>query len=76
MEKFAFSDLPTGQVLGKAVLVNVKKYKNSEEFNNDKDKHLASEAYGKYGFILSDIKRIKPFGYNGKLGFWNCDIII
>jgi len=71
MEKFRFKELPTGQILGKATLVDVKKYENPEEFNLDKDKHLASEDYGQYGFLLTDIKRTNPINCNGKLGFWN-----
>jgi hypothetical protein len=73
MKEFKFDKLPYGQIVGMANLTDVKKYKNEEEHNNDKALHLASGEWGCYGFILADIKRIKPIPCNGKLGFWNFD---
>lgn len=70
MKEFGFKDLPIGKIVGKAKLVDVKKYKNDEEGQKDKDKHLADIKWGKYGFILEDAKRIEPIGARGKLGFW------
>ncbi len=70
MEKFGFEDLPCGFIVGKAELVNVKEYKDSEEFKKDKNLHLADESLERYGFILKNIKRIKPIKARGKLGFW------
>ncbi|MFQ5532023.1 MAG: ASCH domain-containing protein [Candidatus Nanoarchaeia archaeon] len=71
MKKFGFSDLPLGCIVGKAKLVEVKKYKNKEELRRDKAKHLASGEFGKYGFILKDVERLpKSIKYNGNLGFW------
>lgn len=71
MIKFGFVDLPKGVITGKATLVDVKKYEDSNEFLKDKNKHLASLDYGNYGFILEKPKRIKPISAKGKLGFWN-----
>ncbi len=74
MEDFGFKKLPCGFILGKARLINVKKYKNKKELEKDKDKHLASEEWGKYGFILKDVKRVKPIPAKGNLGFWDFKI--
>ena len=70
MEKFGFSELPTGCIVGKVTLVDVKRYESSEEFWSDKDKHLASMEWGIYGFLLENAQRIKEIPCNGKLGFW------
>ncbi len=71
MEDFGFKELPCGFIVGKARLVDVKIYKNDDEFLKDKDKHLASKEWGQYGFILKDVERIKPIPAKGNLGFWN-----
>ena len=67
-------NLPNGFILGKAKLVDVKKYNSKEEFEKDKDKHLASEEFGNFGFILSDIQRISLIPAKGSLNFWNFEI--
>ncbi len=75
MEKFGFVDLPCGFIIGKAKLVCVKKYKNEEEHKKDCDKHLAESAWGNYGFILEDAKRLeKNIPAKGSLGFWEFEI--
>ena len=74
MEKFGFKDLPTGQIIGKAILVDVKDYEKTKDFEKDNDKHLASRNWGGFGFILKDAKRITPIKINGNLGFWNYDL--
>ncbi|MFH1889811.1 MAG: ASCH domain-containing protein [Nanoarchaeota archaeon] len=71
MKKFGFDNLPNGFVLGRANLVDVKKYIDGDDFLKDKKKHLATEEWGKYGFILDDVKRIKPISARGQLGFWD-----
>lgn len=71
MKKFGFSQLPVGCIIGKAKLINIKKYENNEQFKEDSDLHLASEEWGNYGFVLSDIKRIKSIQFKGNLKFWN-----
>ena len=70
MERFNFNDLPLGFILGKATLINVKKYENEEQHKKDKNLHLASSTWGNYGFILENPKRIKPIKAKGKLNFW------
>lgn len=74
MDKFAFSELPTGYIVGKAKLIDVKHYLNEEEHRKDSDKHLASTSWGKYGFILANASRVNPIPVNGKLNFWDFDL--
>lgn len=71
MKKFGFKDLPCGCIVGKAELADVKKYKNAEECDADKDLHLACMEWGNYGFILKNPKRVKNIFCKGNLGFWN-----
>ena len=70
MERFGFSDLPLGCIVGRARLLEVKEYKTDEEHIADKDKHLASSVWGKYGFVLCDVVRVEPTPAKGKLNFW------
>ncbi len=74
MHGFGFRDLPCGFIIGSAKLVDVKKYRNSEEFKKDRDLHLADESWGGYGFMLEDVKRIKEIPAKGNLNFWNFDL--
>lgn len=72
MKKFGFKNLPCGFILGKATLVDVKKYNNDKEHILDKDKHLADSVWGNYGFVLEDPKRIKKIiPVRGNLNFWD-----
>ena len=74
--------LPTGVIIGYADLIDVKEYKNKEDFLKDKNKHCSdtrllpefAKRPFKYGFILKNAKRIKPIPAKGKLGFWNYEI--
>jgi predicted transcriptional regulator len=70
MKKLGYDNLPSGVIVGKAKLVNVKKYLNQKDFKKDQNKHLATRDYGNYGFILENVKRIKEIPAKGKLGFW------
>ncbi|VVB79536.1 ASCH domain protein [uncultured archaeon] len=70
MERFGFKDLPLGAIVGKAKLVEVKEYKSEEEHRKDRDKHLASDFWGNYGFVLENAQRIKPIPARGNLNFW------
>ena len=70
MKKFGFDDLLLGYIIGEAELVDVKKYVSSKELIKDKDLHLADESWGSYGFILKNVKRIKPIKTKGALNFW------
>lgn len=71
MNKFGFTNLPLGKIVGKAFLTDVKKYQNEKEFLEDEDKHLASMDWGTYGFVLKNAERVKEIECDGKLGFWN-----
>jgi hypothetical protein len=77
MKKFGFKDneLVCGSILGKANLIDVKKYANDEEFNQDKDNHLASPEWGDFGFILENPVRFeKPIPAKGQLNFWDFEL--
>jgi len=75
MKKFGFKDLPCGFILGKANLMDVKIYDNEKEFLRDSDRHLASNMkFGKYGFIINNVKKIEPTEHKGKLGFFEISI--
>jgi|SRR3989344_9017081 len=71
MEKFGFKDLPSGFIVGKAELVDVKKYNGKEGYQKDSKLHLSSSIFGNYGFILKNAARIKPVPYKGKLNFFD-----
>ncbi len=73
MKKFGFTELPKGAIIGKAKLIDVKKYSDSKEFAKDKDLHLATIEYGNYGFILENASRVKEIPCKGKLGFWESE---
>jgi hypothetical protein len=74
MSSFGFKNLPLGFIVGKAELVGVKEYKNSEEFETDKNLHLASRDWGNFGFILENVERLEPIKCRGSLGFWDFDL--
>lgn len=74
MKRFGFNDLPFGFIVGKAELVNVKDYCKTGDFKADAGKHLASEGWGNYGFILKDASRLKLVPAKGKLGFWDFEL--
>ena len=71
MLKFNFKNLPLGFIVGKANLIDVKKYENSSEFLKDKNLHLADSSWGNYGFLLKNAKRINPIPAKGNLNFWD-----
>lgn len=71
MKKFGFKELLCGFIVGKAELVEVKKYSGNKELLMDKSLHMADSSLGKYGFVLKNIKRIKPIPAKGKLNFWD-----
>jgi hypothetical protein len=74
MRQFGFKELPCGFIVGKAELVEVKEYKDAEDFKKDKDLHLASEDWGGFGFVLRNPQRIKPIPAKGSLNFWNFEL--
>jgi len=68
-------ELTTGVIIGKAELIDVKKYANREEFLKDAPKHYALD-YEKpdYGFMLKNAERITPIRMKGQLNFWKTKI--
>lgn len=70
MRQHNFITLPTGGIVGRAFLHEVKKYANVEEHVADKDKHLANADWGSYGFLLKNVQRLPFQPYKGKLNFW------
>jgi len=73
MNKFGYKeeDLPRQAIVGRAELVDVKHYKDEEEFKLDKDQHLATWEFGSYGFILGNVESMKEIkDVKGALGFW------
>ena len=71
MKNFGFEDLPRGFIVGKANLIGVKKYKDKDELDKDKHKHLADSSWGDYGFVLEKAEKfVQPIKTKGNLGFW------
>ncbi len=70
MKQFGFQKLPCGAIIGKARLVNVKKYRNKNEHDSDKNLHLASDVWGNFGFVLENPVRINPVPCRGQLNFF------
>jgi hypothetical protein len=75
MKKFGFGNLDNGFLVGEAELVDVKRYENDKEFEADKNLHFAISDFGKYGFILKNIRRIKIRKAKGQLGFWDYNLV-
>ena len=74
MKRFGFTELSVGKIVGKARLVDVKKYDGEKEHRADKELHLASSDFGMYGFILKNVSRLPEIQCKGKLGFWDFDL--
>ena len=75
--KMKLENLKFGFLVGIAKLVDVIIYNSKEEFFRDKDKHLSITLPNKfpvYGFILKEVRRIKPIKCKGALGFFNVKI--
>ena len=71
MKKFGFENLPCGFIVGKAKLIDVKKYENELELAKDKDLHLAEGGWGNFGFMLGGVERLgKIISARGNLNFW------
>ena len=73
MTKQGSEDLPRGCIVGKATLVDVKKYENHGELAADADKHFAGKewwAEPTYGFILKNAERMEPIALKDKLNFF------
>lgn len=79
LRQFGFSDLPTGVIIGRVFLKDVKQYQSDEEFYRDTPLHLATqeiirlegwELKRKYGYIITNVERMKPIPYRGMPGFF------
>jgi len=70
MKRFGFTTLPTGFLVGKASLVDVKTYNDNEEHRADEKLHLASSDWGNVGFVLKNPMRIEPIPFKGQLNFF------
>ena len=71
-KEFGFANLPTGCVVGKATLVDVKKYDSEKEFEKDSEKHFAKGWWNPkaHAFILKNAQRVKPKAAKGQLNFF------
>ncbi|MFZ2150983.1 MAG: ASCH domain-containing protein [Candidatus Absconditicoccaceae bacterium] len=69
---------PNGYIIGLAQILDVKKYKNKDEFYDDKNLHCASnpEWYHEplYGYIIGKAMKIKPIKCKGSLNFFKPEI--
>jgi len=79
LEKFEFDkqQLITGAIVGKAELVDIKKYNTIEEFKLDTNKHLCEipKKLPTYGYILENIEKLEhPIKLKGKLNFFEVDL--
>lgn len=63
----------TGAIIGKAHLMDVKEYASQEEWDADREKHLAGAMIKDrvFGFILTGAERTEPVPAKGTLGFWD-----
>lgn len=75
-KEFGFTDLPTGCIVGKATLTDVRQYLSKDEFDADLPKHFAKGWWDPKakGFILKDAKRIEPIPYKGMLNFFEVNL--
>jgi predicted transcriptional regulator len=74
MKRFGFTNLPTGSIVGRANLIDVKTYENEEEHAKDNNLHLASNLWGNFGFVLKDPVRINPIPFRGQLNFFEASV--
>jgi len=74
MKRFNFNNLSLGGIVGKANLTDVKLYKSELEHNIDRNLHLASSDWGKFGFILENPVRLNFIPMKGQLNFFEVDL--
>ncbi len=74
--KFDKNKLVKGAVVGKAEITGLKVYDTLESFNKDFDKHLGMKPkkLPTYGYILKNVKRLKPIIVKGKLNFFEVEL--
>ena len=68
--------LPTGVIVGKAELFDVKKYDSDTQLKKDYKYHFTKNVQNKkYGFLLKNQKAFRiPIPYKGKLGFFEVEL--
>jgi len=69
--------LPTGMIVGKATLYDVKRYHSQKELTADKKFHYAFAKFPnkKFGFMLKNSKPFRiPIPWKGRLGFFDVEI--
>ena len=69
--------LPTGMIVGRATLYDVKMYYSQKELTADKKFHYAIAKFPdkKFGFMLKNPKPFRiPIPWKGKLGFFDVEI--
>ncbi len=73
MRELGFDDLPTGCIVGKADLVDVKEYTTKEALDADVEQHclkIDNLDKKRYGFILKNVQRVTPKSVKGQLNFF------
>ncbi|MCF7834689.1 ASCH domain-containing protein [Candidatus Gracilibacteria bacterium] len=69
-----------GAIIGLAEILDVKKYKNKEEFYADRDLHCASNPNRfhdpLYGFIIGRTIKIDPIKCKGSLNFFKANVAL
>jgi hypothetical protein len=72
-----YTKLSTGMIIGKAILYDVKKYDNKDQFLKDKNRHHADANLFEtciYGFKIKNAQRLRhPISFSGKLRFFKVD---
>jgi len=71
------TNLVTGAIVGKAELIDVKKYHSKKEVTLDRKYHFASKEHldRKYGFVLKNPKRFRvPIYWKGQLNFFDVEL--
>jgi len=79
MQIFGYNNLPTGVIIGKAFLENVKRYQNDKEFYRDSELHCATrkiiklegwDMTTKYGYLITKVQRVETVPYRGMPSFF------
>ncbi len=84
VKEFGFQNLPTGVIIGKAFLKDIKKYRLDNDFYSDFGLHLVTREVidkegwtdkPKYGYIISKVEKMNPpIQFRGMTGFFKVDI--
>jgi ASC-1-like (ASCH) protein len=71
-QAFGYKNLATGCIVGKATLIDVKKYDSEAEFDKDMSKHFAKGFWSEkaHGFILKNAQRLPHKQIKGQLNFF------